>query len=304
MAGRVRDVYELLAKWLNFDNIEYEIDSPSRFRMCRRLAVMPLSPTIVRQLCVLTVMLGLAACKPDANVCESSEDCQGPTTLGDVCINGTCQECIEDSQCVNARGEGFACQTGRCEENAQASAPQCSVDQDCANEQGCDGGQCVTRAPIATKAVACLQDHECSGEYCVAGTCQAEPDAAARKRQECREFFSAQASTTREAIFFDFNDYALTTSSRQNLEMTADCLKIGAVSLTLVLEGHCDDRGTQEYNLALGEKRANTVKNYLNALGVDTSRLVTRSKGENEPRCMNPTEDCWSKNRRVELIQD
>ena len=61
---------------------------------------------------------------------------------------------------------------------------------------------------------------------------------------------------------------------------------------------------TQEYNLALGEKRANTVKNYLNALGVDTSRLVTRSKGENEPRCMNQTEDCWSKNRRVELIQD
>ena len=267
---------------------------------------MPLSPTIVRPLCILTVLLGLAACKPDANVCESSQDCQGPTTLGDVCVNGTCQECIEDSQCVNAKGEGFVCQTGRCEENAQAAAaPQCSVDQDCPSEQGCESGQCIVRTPMASTATtACQQDAQCGDQYCVAGTCQSEPDAAALKRQECREFFSAESKTTREAIFFDFNDYALTTASRQNLELTADCLKLGAVSITLVLEGHCDDRGTQEYNLALGEKRANTVKNYLNALGVDTSRLVTRSKGENEPRCMNQTEDCWSKNRRVELIQD
>jgi len=268
---------------------------------------MPLTPTTAQRLSVLFLLLALAACKPDANVCEASDDCQGPTTLGDVCINGTCQECIEDSQCVNARGEGFTCQSGRCEENAQATAPQCSVNEDCPSAQGCEAGQCVTRQPMASTSgpKACQADRECSGAYCVAGTCQSEPDEAATKRQQCREFFSAASAMTREAIFFDFNDYALTTSSRQNLELAADCLKIANdEGVSLVLEGHCDDRGTQEYNLALGEKRANTVKNYLNALGVDTSRLLTRSKGENEPNCMNQTEDCWSQNRRVELIQD
>ena len=268
---------------------------------------MPLTPTIARPLSVLFLVLGLAACKPDANVCEVPEDCQGPTTLGDVCINGTCQECIEDSQCVNARGEGFTCQAGRCEENAQAKAPQCSVNEDCPSEQSCDAGQCLVRQPMASTQAArsCAKDLECGGEYCVQGTCQTQPDAAALKRQECREFFSAASAMTREAIFFDFNDYALTTSSRQNLETAAECLKItDSTGVRLVLEGHCDDRGTQEYNLALGEKRANTVKNYLNALGVDTTRLITRSKGENEPNCMNQTEDCWSQNRRVELIQD
>ena len=73
--------------------------------------------------------------------------------------------------------------------------------------------------------------------------------------------------------------------------------------VTIVVEGHCDERGTQEYNLALGEKRANTVKSYLKNLGIDTSRMNTRSKGENEPVCRRSSESCWADNRRVQFIQ-
>ena len=101
--------------------------------------------------------------------------------------------------------------------------------------------------------------------------------------------------------YFEFNDDSLTSGGREKLEFTAECLK-RLDNVSLVLEGHADDRGAPEYNLGLGDKRARNVLQYLTNLGVSASRLDWRSKGENEPLCMNPTEDCWAQNRRVELI--
>ena len=105
-----------------------------------------------------------------------------------------------------------------------------------------------------------------------------------------------------ETIRFEFDQYELTVDARQSLDNTAKCIQ-EAGDLRIVLEGHADDRGTQEYNLALGEKRANTVKAYLKNLGVNASRVETRSKGENEPICRDDSDSCWSQNRRVEFIQ-
>ena len=86
------------------------------------------------------------------------------------------------------------------------------------------------------------------------------------------------------------------------LDQAAKCMK-EAPQVKVVVEGHGDERGTQEYNLALGEKRANAVKGYLKNLGVDNNRLGTRSKGENEPLCNESNESCWATNRRVQFIQ-
>ena len=110
-------------------------------------------------------------------------------------------------------------------------------------------------------------------------------------------------ATAGDRVFYGLDRHDLSDEARATLRRQAAWLA-SYPGTRILVAGNCDERGMREYNLALGEKRANTVKNYLNALGVDTSRLVTRSKGENEPRCMNQTEDCWSKNRRVELIQD
>ena len=66
----------------------------------------------------------------------------------------------------------------------------------------------------------------------------------------------------------------------------------------VLVEGHCDDRGTNEYNLALGDRRANSAKNYLGRSGVAESRITTISYGEEQPLCMEQTESCWWKNRR------
>ena len=70
----------------------------------------------------------------------------------------------------------------------------------------------------------------------------------------------------------------------------------------MILEGHCDDRGTNEYNLALGEKRAKSARDYIVSAGVTKKRLDTISYGEEKPLCKEQTEDCWQKNRRVQFV--
>jgi peptidoglycan-associated lipoprotein len=68
------------------------------------------------------------------------------------------------------------------------------------------------------------------------------------------------------------------------------------------VEGHCDNRGTPEYNLGLGERRANAVQEYLGSLGIGGNRVVAVSKGEEEPVCREDTEDCWQQNRRGHFL--
>lgn len=101
-------------------------------------------------------------------------------------------------------------------------------------------------------------------------------------------------------IYFDFDQYTLTKTAQDTLYANAQILK-AAPALKVVVEGHCDERGSDEYNLALGEKRAIATKNYLISLGVPTDQLGTISYGEEVPLDMSGTEDAWSKNRRAEF---
>ncbi len=103
-------------------------------------------------------------------------------------------------------------------------------------------------------------------------------------------------------VNFEFNEANLTVETRNALDQNAECLR-QAPDVTVVVEGHCDDRGTQEYNLALGERRAMAVLDYLQNLGIESSRMRTLSKGKNEPVCRRATENCYTKNRRVKFKQ-
>ncbi len=73
-------------------------------------------------------------------------------------------------------------------------------------------------------------------------------------------------------------------------------------STRINVEGHCDERGTAEYNLGLGERRANAVKDYLVSLGLDAGRIAVISKGKEEPQCTDQNESCWQQNRRGHFI--
>ncbi|MEZ5830486.1 MAG: peptidoglycan-associated lipoprotein Pal [Dongiaceae bacterium] len=100
-----------------------------------------------------------------------------------------------------------------------------------------------------------------------------------------------------DRVFFDTDRYNLSAEAQSQLQKQAAWLK-QYPAVTVTVEGHCDERGTREYNLALGERRANSVANYLTALGVDAGRLSVISYGKERPECTESNEGCWAQNRR------
>jgi peptidoglycan-associated lipoprotein len=101
--------------------------------------------------------------------------------------------------------------------------------------------------------------------------------------------------------YFDYDRASLTDQGREQLARNAQFLKQYPQFL-VTLEGHCDDRGTPEYNLALGERRAFTARDYLTSLGLDQGRLRTMSYGKERPVCDDAAESCWSQNRRAHPV--
>ena len=101
--------------------------------------------------------------------------------------------------------------------------------------------------------------------------------------------------------FFDYDKSDLRADARQSLATDASWLK-KFPSTKLLIEGHCDERGTDEYNLALGERRADAVREYLATMGVGSNRVQTISYGKERPFCNQETESCWQENRRGHMV--
>ena len=102
-------------------------------------------------------------------------------------------------------------------------------------------------------------------------------------------------------IFFDFDQYTIRRDAQSTLNANAAWINSRS-GKAVVIEGHCDERGTQAYNLVLGEKRARSVKRYLEDLGVPASRLKTTSYGELRPFCKERDESCYQQNRRAHFV--
>lgn len=106
-----------------------------------------------------------------------------------------------------------------------------------------------------------------------------------------------------KSIYFDFDKYEIRPDQRPTLQANADKLKAEPLSkFRVLIEGHCDERGTNEYNMVLGDRRANAMKQYLIDLGVPASRLRTISYGEERPVDPGHNEESWAKNRRGEFV--
>ncbi|NVK20443.1 MAG: peptidoglycan-associated lipoprotein Pal [Methylocystaceae bacterium] len=104
-----------------------------------------------------------------------------------------------------------------------------------------------------------------------------------------------------DRVFFGFDQYNISADARSTLEKQAMWLK-KFPGVTIVLEGHADERGTREYNLALGERRANAAKEYLVSLGVDAMRIKTISYGKERPVALGHNEAAWTQNRRAVTV--
>jgi peptidoglycan-associated lipoprotein len=233
----------------------------------------------MRQTRQLLLWVGAAAslvlftgCPPTYPKCDSDEHCKDK---GEVCVQGQCQECATDVNCK----EGFVCDGNRCVPKPVAVKPECQQDGDCAGGAKCQNNRCVARAG------ACSTDADCpGGQVCENGTCAA-------KTSTC----------SYDPIRFEFNESKLTSEAQNQLAQLADCIKKEKARLTL--EGHADERGTEEFNLQLSNRRAASVKRYLVDLGVSNGSLDTVGFGENRPAEQGSTESAWSANRRVEMTK-
>jgi peptidoglycan-associated lipoprotein len=220
---------------------------------------------------VASAALLLTGCpKPYPN-CDSDEACK---ERGEVCVQGQCQECASDANCK----EGFVCQGNKC----VPKTPESGVGKPCQTNADCDSGKCLNNRCAA--ADACVTNEDCpGGQECTEGTCTAK----------------TAARCNFDPVQFGFNEYSLTPEVRGQLAAIADCVKSQGLNVTL--EGHADERGTEEYNLQLSNKRAAAVKKYLVDLGVAGKQLDTVGYGENRPAQSGSSEAAWTANRRVEF---
>jgi peptidoglycan-associated lipoprotein len=129
----------------------------------------------------------------------------------------------------------------------------------------------------------------------------AKPDPGSQSSLDALRKGEAATSGPLKDIGFNFDSAALSESARATLKANADWLKANAAA-RIQIEGHCDERGTAEYNMALGAKRAQAAMDYLATLGIAGNRMSTTSYGEEIPVCKESTEECWVRNRRARFV--
>ncbi len=231
-------------------------------------------------------------CGPKYPNCENDEHCK---EQNEVCVDKLCRECGSNANCLAKTGD--KCQI--CTANYTCGKePGC-----CHNDLDCPGGKCWKSEGAETgrcggecRADAdCPEGKECIGEKCVAKPkmeCDAEtPCGPGKKCQDGRCVWACEFQN----IYFDYNESFLTTEARKILNTNVECAKTVGVPFTI--QGHCDERGTEEYNLALGQRRANSAQKYLKNKGT----MSTISYGEERPVCSQSAESCWWRNRRAEF---
>ncbi len=239
-------------------------------------------------------LLALAGCGgPTYPKCDKDDHC---TERGELCVEGTCQQCRTDANC----GAGEQCQAGRCEQK-----PECVSERDCEGNQVCRSGKCKTECSSDGD---CGSGLKCMGERCVdRSLCRSEDDCGPGMTCSGGRCVSSTENVGRSlstcdypSVRFGFNEATLGGGIQDGLAQVARCIQeSGGV---LVVEGHCDERGTEEYNLALGDRRARAVVDYLVRLGVPRDRLRPISKGEAQPLVDRSDEAAWAQNRRVEFV--
>ncbi|HEY0478642.1 MAG TPA: OmpA family protein [Kofleriaceae bacterium] len=232
--------------------------------------------------CLLAASCGGPSQKPG---CKSDKDCKNHT----VCAAGKCVECTEDAQC----GPGKHCTANAC-----VAAPECLDDKQCPAGQVCQAGKCK----------ACASDAECGpGGMCEAGACKGSKpctkDDQCADDEDCAGGFcrkaggasAGDATCTLSTVYFAFDDSTVAASERDRLAANVACIE-KTRGKNVFLFGHTDSSGTEEYNIALSERRAQAVADYMARLGTDPARMQVVPKGETQPTGLGDDKD-----RRVEL---
>jgi peptidoglycan-associated lipoprotein len=225
------------------------------------------------------IAMAAAGCGVEYPNCNGDQDCRAHH---EVCVNRHCQQCRNNSDC----GPHHRCLNNRCFEGDNA----CAADSDCPGDQHCVNNHCAPRTE-------CDEHRTCpSGVPCVEGRCATASSAPPEEEFDARD---NQGRLCRfEPVQFAYDNSQLDDTARHNLQSAADCLQRERTT-RYVLIGRCDPRGTTEYNLALGQRRATIVQHYLTSLGVAEDRVLTSSEGSEG--ATGTDEASWAHDRRVDF---
>jgi peptidoglycan-associated lipoprotein len=259
---------------------EFSFQAMDRSYSARRGAV--LAAWLALGVCAIAASCGDSSKTP---ACKADKDCK----KGQHCALGKCVECVEDGDCP----AGKACQSNAC-----VLALECQNDKQCPPGKVCQAGKCK----------ACAADSECGpGGTCDAGACK--PAKACTKDDQCADDedcvngFCHKAGSTSvgdagcmlSTVYFAFDDSTVQASERDRLAANVACIEKTKGKNVYVI-GHTDTSGTDEYNIALSERRAQSVADYMARLGTDPARMQIVPKGETQPTGLGDDKD-----RRVEF---
>jgi peptidoglycan-associated lipoprotein len=220
----------------------------------------------------LSIALSLAlvsACGPDYPACDTDEDCHE----AEFCVDGQCQQCRSNTDCPT----GQQCSDGRCD----PIPGYCDAEHPCPAGQSCENNRCV--APTAETE--CDGSNPCpAGQRCESGRCIA----ASTGEPVC-----ALAS-----VYFDYNSDALDERDRDALTENATCVR-DRHATNVHVTGYADERGTEEYNMALGDRRARAAAHFLETLGLGSATLTISSMGEEA--ATGTDEAAWQHDRRADV---
>jgi peptidoglycan-associated lipoprotein len=232
------------------------------------------------------------ACKPIPGYCSANKPCPpdqkcrnnrcGPVCSAEFpCPPGEkCQDnkCVPDVECSDTEPK-IPCPPGKiCKDNKCVPEPQCGPAKPCPKGQECKDGKCEAIEGYCDEQKPCPANMECKDNRCVAKpppACELKP------------------------IYFDFDKSEIREDQKKTLDDNAACMK-QQPEKKLMIEGNCDERGTKEYNIALGERRWKSVRDALKAAGIGEDKMEGISYGEEKPVCTEHKEECWQKNRRAE----
>lgn len=248
-------------------------------------------------------MLSLASgCSPSYPECYEDEDCKASVnnkSYDEYCLNAKCAECRNDTHCSSKKDESYVCNSGTCQRLNGYCNPDAGIN--CPSPQKCRDRRCGPECYPDSVDVDCPADYICENNRCVPKPeCLVDDDCPAG--QICKDKHCVDAPVCQPRLaYFDFDEATIRSDAKQTIEENASCLKSRSDVKSIQVVGHCDERGTEEYNMALGKRRADAVKGVLSNLGVKS--VSSKSRGSLDPVVSGASSESeHQRNRRAEFL--
>ncbi|MFA5624002.1 MAG: OmpA family protein [Bradymonadales bacterium] len=247
-------------------------------------------------------ILGFAyGCSPSYPECYEDADCKKDAkgnAIDEYCVNAKCAECRNDVHCTSKKDESYYCNHGTCQRINGYCNPENGIN--CPTGQKCRDRRCGPECYPESVAEDCPADYICENNRCVPKPeCLSDEDCPLGKICKNTKCVEPPVCQMRLA-YFDFDESAIRADAKDVINENAECIKSRDDVKSVKIVGHCDERGTEEYNMALGKRRADSVRNVMSRSGV--KNISSQSRGAYDPVSRHASsEAAHQQNRRAEF---